>query len=470
MSSQPSDPAHTDSAVTDPAGDTLLAQLDLSTVRVYERDQHPVSRRDISPQALKILYTLGEAGYQAFLVGGGVRDLLLGSAPKDFDIATDATPEEVRRLFRNSRIIGRRFKIVHIQFGREIFEVTTFRAHHDAAQAFGDDADSRDFRHLDSAHSATGMILRDNVYGDINDDAARRDFTVNALYYTVEGFRVLDFCGGMDDLQQRRIRVIGDPGTRYKEDPVRMLRAVRFAAKLGFSIEPASAEPIESLAPLLASVSPARLFDEALKLLSAGFGAQTLPLLQQYRVGRFLIPDTLDAVRDPDSYAAKFVQLALCNTDHRIREDKSVTPAFLFAALLWPVLLGRLRRSSSGGSPTLQDLLDASDRVIADQLRHTAVPRRFTSVVREIWELQTRFQHRTRRGVETLLQHPRFRAGYDFLLLREAAGEPIQELCHWWTEVQSSQPEAQQKLLQELAPSGRRRRPRRRRRPAQGSA
>ncbi|MFM1895394.1 MAG: hypothetical protein RLZZ385_468 [Pseudomonadota bacterium] len=444
----------------------MLGQLDLNKVRVFERDEHCISRRDISPQALKVLYSLGDAGYQAFLVGGSVRDLLLGNRPKDFDIATDATPEELKRLFRNSRIIGRRFKIVHIHFGREIIEVTTFRAHHTAENEFSERDDTRSFKHLDSAHSSSGMILRDNVYGDINEDAVRRDFTVNALYYTVDGFRLLDFTSGMEDIRQRLIRVIGDPATRYKEDPVRMLRAIRLAAKLDFSIEPASAKPINELAGLLESVSPARLFDESLKLFSAGYGETTLHLLQQFKVGNCLIPATLECLSDEDSQAAKFVFLALRNTDARIREEKSVTPAFLFAALLWPVVVRELRQIAGSSQYTQQDLLAAANHVIGQQLKQTAIPRRFTTAAREIWELQLRMARRNKRSIEAIVQHPRFRAAYDFLLLREESGEDLQNLGAWWTKFQTADEDQQQSLVGDLSSSKRKRRRPRKRRPA----
>lgn len=248
-----------------------------------------------------MLYRLGDAGYHAFLVGGGVRDLLLGDTPKDFDISTNATPEQIKQLFRNAMIIGRRFKIVHLRFGREIIEVTTFRAHHEAQNEFHDNTSNRSIKGLDSAHSSTGMILRDNVYGDINDDALRRDFTANALYYTVDGFRILDFAGGLDDIDRRLLRMIGDPATRYREDPVRLLRAIRFAAKLGFDIEKNTRAPMNELAPLLESISSARLFDETLKLLTGGQAEKTLDLLRQFRVGDILFPATMAATRDPDS-------------------------------------------------------------------------------------------------------------------------------------------------------------------------
>ncbi len=438
----------------------------LEKATVIERDQHRVSRKDISPNALKVLYRLGEAGYHAFLVGGGVRDLLLGNKPKDFDVATDATPEDLKELFRNARIIGRRFKIVHIRFGREILEVTTFRAHHKPLNEIDDDVPRRQIRGLDSAHSSTGMILRDNVYGDIDEDALRRDFTVNALYYTVDGFQVLDFSSGVEDLEQRQMRVIGDPVERYKEDPVRMLRAVRFAAKLDFAIAEKSAAPINRLAHLLGSISPARLFDETLKLFTAGFAVPTFKLLQEYEVGEYLIGPTLDALDTAPHAAVRLVELALENTDSRIAEGKSVTPAFLFAALLWPVLQLRLADMQSDQQQRHQEFHDAANATIMEQLEFTAVPKRFTMASREIWELQLRLQRRNKRSIDSAFSHPRFRAAYDFLLLREEAGEDLDGLGQWWTDYQIGDTKQRGDMLAVTAKPRNRRRKRSRRKSA----
>lgn len=443
--------------------DPRLADLDADNVTLIPRDRHSVSRKNISPNALKVLYKLDAEGFQAFLVGGGVRDLLLGSKPKDFDVATNATPEELKDLFRNARIIGRRFKIVHIRFGREIIEVTTFRAHHQPDQV--ERGKSRQaLKNLDSAHSSSGMILRDNVYGDINEDAVRRDFTVNALYYTIRNFVILDFSTGLEDIENRLIRIIGDPATRYKEDPVRILRAIRFAAKLDFAIEEKTREPIDDLADMLESVAPARLFDETLKLLSAGQGEKTFDLLQQFRFGHYLFPATLECLAHSDRPENELVRLALRNTDQRLAEDKSVTPAFLFAALLWPVLRDRLGESLSIRTPGIQELQLVCNEVIGDQLKHTAIPKRFTIAMREIWELQLRFQRRNKRSVLGAYEHPRFRAAYDFLLLREESGEDLGGLGQWWTEFQLLDAAQQSAMINTLG-GGRntRRRPRRKR-------
>ena len=394
-------------------------------------------------------------------MGGGVRDLLLENQPKDFDIATDATPEELRKLFRNARIIGRRFKIVHIRFGREIIEATTFRAPHDAENEIADHVPRRQIKEMDSAHSSDGMILRDNVYGNINEDALRRDFTINALYYTTNGFRVLDFSTGLDDLEAKQIRIIGDPETRYREDPVRMLRAVRFAAKLDFEIEKSTAEPIEPLAELLQSISPARLFDETLKLFSAGHATKTFQLLRNSSLGNYIIAPTLESLSHADEAACRLVDLALENTDKRIAEGKSVTPYFLFAALLWPVFrLGLEREATRQPGQRPNYLLIAND-AIAEQLDYTAIPKRISYASREIWELQLKLERRNRRSVTGLLAHPRFRAAYDFLLLREDSGEDLGGCGQWWTDFQFGDTNQQDALLNTL-PNPKKRRKRRR--------
>jgi poly(A) polymerase len=430
------------------------------------RDQHPISRKHIAPNALKVLYRLSEHGFAAFLVGGGVRDLLLGKQPKDFDIATDATPEDIRGLFKNARIIGRRFRIVHIRFGREIIEVTTFRAHHEARNAIPEDVSRRQIKGLDSAHSESGMILRDNVYGDIDEDAARRDFTVNALYYTTQGFRVLDFCGGMEDLQAKQIRIIGDPQERYREDPVRMLRAIRFSAKLDFEIAEDTAAPIADLAELLESISPARLFDETIKLMTCGYAERAFQLLDKSGLGNYLFAPTLEALKQGSAEAGKLVELALRNTDKRLSEDKSVTPAFLFAALLWPVLQLRLAQNNDEQQAPQQRFHQAASDVLLEQLNFTAIPKRFTIGAREIWDLQRRLEKRNRRNVFSVFNHPRFRAGYDFLLLREEAGENLNGLGDWWTQFQNGDTNQKNDMVNALAKTGTRRRRRKRKKPA----
>lgn len=432
----------------------------LEKATVIPRDEHDISRKDISPNALKVLGRLNSADYYAFLVGGGVRDLLLGEKPKDFDIATNATPEEIKSLFRNSRIIGRRFKIVHIRFGREIIEVTTFRANHDVENEVNEGATRKQIRGLDSAHSSSGMILRDNVYGNIDEDAVRRDFTVNALYYTTDGFRLLDFCGGVDDIKNRQLRMIGDAATRYKEDPVRMLRAVRFAAKLDFSLEENTAQPIDKLAHLLTSVSPARLYDETLKLFTAGHAVKTFELLRQGSLGQYVIGPTLEALDYVSESSSRLVDLALQNTDSRIAEGKSVTPYFLFAALLWPVV-----RSIENQFRDREDFdtQKAANQAILEQLELISIPKRVTFASKEIWELQTRLQKRTRRNLQSTVNHPRFRAAYDFLLLREDSGEELSQCGQWWTDFQFGDTKTQTEMRDKI-PGVRNRKRRRRRR------
>ncbi len=388
---------------------------------VIPRAEHSISRAAISPNALKVLYRLKEAGYAAFLVGGAVRDLLLGITPKDFDVATNALPEEVRRLFRNCRLIGRRFRLAHVHFGSEIIEVATFRA---AAAPEREDAEDSDLDAEatpdESEHRAfdtTGRILRDNIYGTIEEDVWRRDFAANGLYYNIEDFSIWDFVDGVADVRARRLKLIGDPETRYREDPVRMLRAVRFAAKLDFSIDPATEQPIRRLAYLLDGVPPARLFDECLKLFLSGFGAKSFALLQKYGLFEHLFPLSAAAFgMPPYAYAREMLELGLVNTDARVLADKPVTPTFLFAVLLWSALLRELNERQAGPAPDLTLLMQACDTVLRAQQSRVAIPRRFAVPMRELLMLQPRFNRRSGVKSLSLLQHPRFRAAYDFLL------------------------------------------------------
>ena len=432
--------------------------------KIINREDHNISRKLISPNALKVLYRLGEGNFDGYLVGGCVRDIILGKKPKDFDVATNATPEQVRSLFKNARIIGRRFKIVHIRYGREIIEVTTFRANHDASNEIADGASRRKIKELDSAHSTSGMILRDNVYGNIDEDALRRDFTINALYYSLDQFRVLDFCGGIEDLSSRSIRMIGDPEARYREDPVRMLRAIRFAAKLDFDLDAPTAEPIDKLAYLLESISSARLFDETIKLLTGGNAVKTFELLRQSRVGDYLFAPTMNSIRKGPDNSSRLLDLALVNTDSRLALGKSVTPAFLFAALLWPVLQNRLAPASPNGDIDYQRHQNAANDVILEQLPFTAVPKRFTIAAKEIWELQLRLVRRNKRSIESSFAHPRFRAAYDFLLLREESGEDLGGLGQWWTDFQLADKEQRGELVLSAAKTPKRAR----RKPSRG--
>jgi poly(A) polymerase len=399
---------------------------------IIPRSDHGISRSKVSENALKVLYRLKKSGFKAFLVGGGVRDLLLGLEPKDFDIATDAHPEEVRELFRNSRLIGRRFRLAHVRFGRDVIEVATFRA---SGESEGE-ADDRE-------HTDSGRILRDNVYGSIDEDIWRRDFTVNALYYNIEDFSVWDYTGGMDDIRSRTLRLIDDPWTRYREDPVRMLRAVRFAAKLGFEIAPDTAAPIRDLGFHLADVPAARLFDEILKLFQSGHAERSFDLLLEFGLFQYLFPATGSALEQADSEAdLKLVRRGLANTDARIAEDKPVTPMFLFAVLLWPAIRRVMQMlQEREGQSEFDAMQEALNRITAEQTARIAIPRRFSVPMREILVLQRRFHDRRGARAARLLEHKRFRAAYDFLVLRGECGEVDSEVVQWWTEIQEQSPE-----------------------------
>lgn len=423
----------------------------ISTPRIVPRSEHNISRANISESALKVLYRLKKSGYQAYLVGGGVRDLLLGREPKDFDVATDATPEQVKAVFRNCRLIGRRFRLAHVRFGREIIEVATFRSAN-----FGK-----------AEQSANGMVLDDNLYGTIEEDALRRDFTVNALYYNIADFSVIDYSTGMEDLEAGLLRLLGDPGTRYREDPVRMLRAVRFAAKLGFNIEPATEAPIHELGHLLADIPPARLFEEVLKLFISGYAVSTFEKMRHYDLFGQLFPQTEEALsHEEHEFPLTLVLKGLENTDRRLAEEKPVTPAFLFAVLLWEPLrrMAEVLEQQEGLMPYAA-IQQAAGLVIERQVQRVSIPRRFTTPMREIWGLQPRFHNTRGKRPARLLAHPRFRAAYDFLLLRAEAGEADPALAKWWTDYQASQgldPSGGNK-----PPAGKRRRRRRpRKRPA----
>ncbi|HET8731293.1 MAG TPA: polynucleotide adenylyltransferase PcnB [Moraxellaceae bacterium] len=402
---------------------------------VIPRDRHPVSRKDISSAAVKTLYRLRDHGYEAFLVGGCVRDLMLGMHPKDFDVATNATPEQVKQTFGGQcQLIGRRFRLAHVRYGREIIEVATFRAHHTQAESA---------QHAHTSH--TGVILRDNVWGSIEEDAERRDFTVNALYYNINDFSVWDMAGGLADIEQRQLRLIGDPETRYREDPVRMLRAVRFAAKLEFRIEASTAAPIRRLGDLLDHISSHRLFDESQKLLASGHAERVLHLLDEYDLYRHLFIQ--GGARDTSK---RLLALTAQSTDRRIADGKSVNPAFFFAALLWERMQEEYDDLVAEGMPAMPALQQAGQRVISRQTERTAIPRFNAQTIRDIWEMQPRLEFPRPRQVEALLQQQRFRAAYDFLVLREAAGEDTHEWGAWWTRYQEADPGLQAEMLRAL--------------------
>ncbi len=419
--------------------------------KIIPRAEHNVSRKEFSKSALKVLYRLDKAGYQAFLVGGCVRDAMLDLHPKDFDVATNATPEEVKALFGNCRLIGRRFRLAHVRFGREIIEVATFRA---AANHVNDDVE----------HDHEGRILRDNVYGTIDEDVWRRDFTCNALYYNIADFTIWDYADGVDDVRRRQLVLIGDPEQRLREDPVRMLRAVRFAAKLDFSIDSAVVEAMRHQARLLSNVPAARLFDEFLKLFQSGHAERTFDLLCEHGLFAEMFPATDQELRQDNDFM-KFLRAALANTDSRVREGKSVTPMFLLGVFFWlPVQkLAEIRRVEEK-VPETQALSLASYEIVAAQQRRISIPRRFTVPMREMLALQPRFLNMQGRRAMKLLDHRRFRAAYDFMLLRVATGEIDAEIGRFWTDVQTESAEQRAESFKLNAQPKKKRRPRGRRR------
>jgi poly(A) polymerase len=413
-----------------------------TTPEVLNSGQHSLQRGQFSRHAVGIVERLQTAGYQAYLVGGCVRDLLLGITPKDFDVATSATPEQIRAEFRNARVIGRRFKLVHVHFGREIIEVATFRANHPV--------DEEEDSHQ-SSRNESGRILRDNVYGTLEEDAQRRDFTINALYYDPVSERILDYANGVHDIRNRLIRLIGDPQQRYQEDPVRMLRAVRFTAKLDFGIEKHSAAPIRELAPMLREIPSARLFEEVLKLFLSGHAADSIELLVDLQLFDPLFPASAEALEHQPTYTHTLISQALTNTDLRIKQGKPVTPAFLFAALLWPALPARVLRLQARGMPPIPAMQEGAHELIAEQCQRIAIPKRFTLPIREIWDMQERLPRRSGKRADLLLENSRFRAGYDFLLLRESAGEDTEGLGDWWTEYQDANDSERRQMIRDLS-------------------
>jgi poly(A) polymerase len=411
---------------------------------VITATQHGIDREWISPAALNVVGRLQQAGFQAYIVGGAVRDLIAGYHPKDFDVATSATPEQVRELFRRSRIIGRRFRIVHVMSGSETTEVSTFRAAHE----HGAETDEH------------GRVLRDNVFGSLEEDAARRDFTINALYYDPGNETVIDYHHGVADLKQKTLRMIGDPVKRYREDPIRMVRAARFAAKLGLAIDPAARSPIRELADLLENVPPARLFDEMLKLLLSGHAVECIRHLRDEGLHHGLLP-MLDVILE-QPLGEKFVWASLASTDERVNAGKPVSPGFLFATLLWHQVLAGWQERRDRGEPAIAALHAVMDEVLDTQAEKLAITRRIAADIKEIWALQPRFEQNTGKRPLRLVEQPRFRAGYDFLLLRAACGEVPAELGEWWRSFADADTEARMKML--LADTGqkRKRRPRRR--------
>jgi poly(A) polymerase len=424
-------------------------------------DQHGIPPALVDSAALQVVEGLRRSGFEALLVGGCVRDLLLGLPPKDFDVATSATPEEVKRVFSRARLIGRRFRIAHVRFGREIVEVSTFRR-----QALPDDDEPPARRDRSAAsgqpapaaQSAQGVLLRDNVYGGIDEDAFRRDFTINALYYDPISQEVIDYTGGVEDLKGRRLRLIGDPSRRYREDPVRILRAIRFAAKLHFDFEPATHTAIAGAVHLISEVAAARLFDEMCKLFLSGHAHEAWRILSDQELVPYLFPDV-----DPAPAVLELIEAAMRGTDHRIAEGRPVTPSFLLAALLWDLYQQRLKLHQEN-APIADARETASSEAIRFQSEIMTIPRRFSQFIKEVWLLQPKLEERQSRAVERLVKHPRFRAAYDFLLLRADTGEAPAELAEWWTRYQEVDDDHRAAMRQGLERTdGKRKRPRRRR-------
>jgi len=426
----------------------------MSSATRIPANEHGINPREIDKKARTILNSLTDAGYEAYLVGGAVRDLLLGIIPKDFDIATNATPEQIKEVLPSTRIIGRRFRLAHVHFGREYFEVATFRAPHNNSE-----------KGLVGQH---GRIIHDNVFGTLEEDAYRRDFTVNALFYDLKKAEVVDFVGGVSDLKKLQLRMIGDPDIRYHEDPVRMLRAVRFATKLGLTIETETEAPIRELSNLLGNIAPARLFDEALKLFHSGQAVKILEALREYQLFQYLFPEAETSLAtdiDQDGNEGSYTQLvyaALENTDRRIRADMPVTPAFLFAVMLWKRVSEGFKMYKELGNPALQSMHSAASDAFSEQVKCISVPRRFSNMTREIWTLQGLFSFKNERRVLRLLEHKRFRASYDFMCLRAQCGELPMSDCEWWTLIQEVDLKEKKAMCQAATPAKHSRKPRRR--------
>lgn len=399
----------------------------LDPVKIYSRSEHPISRTQISEHALKVLYQLKKSDFAAYLVGGCVRDLLLGREPKDFDVVTDATPDQIKKVFRNCRLIGRRFRLAHIYFGQEYIEVATFRGAADAENG-------------DQKIHASGQLLRDNIYGTLEEDVWRRDFTVNALYYNIRDFSVVDYVGGMDDHRAGVIKLIGDPVTRYREDPVRMLRAVRFAVKLGFKLDESCQSPLPDMGHLLNGIPSARLYEEFLKLFLSGFGLQTYEMLRQYGLFGALFPSVERTLAEEcDGFPKLLIIKALENSDKRVAAKLPVTPYFLLSVLLWDSVQSLTKYKITQGIPAIPAHQMAASEIISEQVQRIAFPKYMAIAMRDVWHLQARFHQKTGSRPLKLITHPRFRAAYDFLLLRAEAGDVEQKVADWWTAFQAAE-------------------------------
>lgn len=392
--------------------------------KIYYTKDHSIRNRQISKNSLTVINRLNSAGFNAYLVGGGVRDLLLGLSPKDFDIVTDAHPSEIKKVFRNSRIIGRRFRLVHVVFGREIIEVATFRSNET------DDA---------SKHYQTnqeGFVTRDNIYGSIDEDAVRRDFTVNALFYDVRNQSIIDYCGGFNDLQNKTLRLIGDPTDRFQEDPVRILRAIRFEAKLGFKIDPALLGPIAEHRMLLANVSPARMYDEVLKLFLTGHGEQSYDKMIEHNLFEILFPLTYDSLKKQGFPRKHLLQRSLKNSDDRAKQGLTSSPYFVYGSLLWAPFVDLFEKAVAGGAKYSDASRDAIEDAFRVQHQITVIPRYVREFIEDLWVFQFRLEAKVIRNPRRLMEHPRFKAAYDFLLLRAQAeeGSEVSEKAEYWRE------------------------------------
>lgn len=425
------------------------------------RDAHNMRNTDLSPNTLKVLQHLITKGYKAYAVGGCIRDRLMGQTPKDFDVVTNATPEQIKACFRNCRLIGRRFRLAHITFGREIIEVATFRGHHEQSATDNKPETRSDEKQkpkkIDDSVLAKantdGQLLRDNIFGSIEEDAARRDFTFNAMYYDVTDESILDFAKGLDAISSRTILMIGDSAVRFREDPVRMIRAVRFACKLHMHLPDALSLSIKKHAYLLANIPPARLFEEVSKLLLSGAGYLTFKSLLSHNLLAQLFPLLAALLQDDSSKEYQFIVNMLNNTDKRINNDQRITPAFLYAAFLWYPMEERAQELMFESNMAMHDAVNvASAEVLFQQSRRIMIPKRFSMPVRDIWSLQMRLQRRQGRRCLQLLTHPKFRAAYDFLLLRGSVeGGVLLETAQWWTEFQEVSSDEQNKMLSALA-------------------
>lgn len=421
---------------------------------IIPRSEHGVSRKEISENALKVLYRLNRHGYEAYLVGGSVRDLLLGLHPKDFDVVTNAKPEEVRRVFRNCRLIGRRFRLAHVYFGHDIIEVATFRGKTDNPTD-------------DISHSEQGMILRDNVYGSIAEDVWRRDFTINALYYNIADFSIVDYVGGFADVKAKRMRMIGDVNQRYREDPVRILRAIRFAAKANFELGKDLTQPIIELKELLHHISSARLFEEVMKMFHSGVATRIYQELKNHGLLAELFPVTNESVQKNEYPTDALLCKVFESTDSRIKADKSVTPSFIVTALLWYPIVERTKILVDKGLTFLPARMQAVEELLQRQAKRVSIPKRITLGAREIWQFQLRLEKRHGKRAQLLIAEQRFRAAYDFLEMRAQVGEDVKELYEWWKAYVEGDADVRKELMKTLsAPTGRRKSKRRKRKPA----